>query len=122
MCLKQKAVTTGVQRKCTTGSIPATSGPFASGHAGLLVKQAVVNDMLDDMKSKGVIEEPDSPWSLPVVLVRKKDGSLRFYVDYRRQNDITKKNCFPLPRIDDTLDTLAGAQWCSTLDLKSGYW
>jgi hypothetical protein len=78
--------------------------------------------MLEDMKSKGVIEESDSPWLLPVVLVWKEDGSLCFCIDYRRLNDVTKKDCFPLSRIDDTLDTLAGAKWFSTLDLKSGYW
>jgi hypothetical protein len=43
-------------------------------------------------------------------------------VDYRKLNDVTRKDCFPLPRIDDTLDTLAGAKWFSTLDLKRGYW
>ena len=74
------------------------------------------------MKNKGVTEESDSPWSSPVVLVRKKDGSLHFCIDYRRLNDVTKKDCFPLLRIIDTLDTLAGARWFSTLDLKSGYW
>ena len=56
-----------------------------------------------------------------MVLVGKKDGSLLFCVDYGRLNDDTK-DCFTLPRIDDILDTLAGAQWFSTLDLKSGYW
>jgi hypothetical protein len=86
-----------------------------------LAKQAEVKEMLDDMRYPGVIEESDSPWSFPVVLVRK-NGELRFCVDYRKLNDVTKKYCFPLPRMDDTLDTLAGAKWFSTLDLKSGYW
>jgi hypothetical protein len=53
--------------------------------------------------------------------VRKK-VELRFCLDYRKLNDVTKKDCFPLPRIDDTIYTLAGANWFSTLDLKSGYW
>jgi hypothetical protein len=50
--------------------------------------------MLEGMKSKGVTEESDSPWSLPVVLVQKKVGSLRFCVDYQRMNDVTKKTAF----------------------------
>ena len=77
---------------------------------------------VEEMLNGGQIEPSDSPWSAPVVLVTKKDGGTRFCVDYCQLNLATIKDAYPLPRIDDTLDMLAGKQWFSTIDLASGYW
>ena len=77
---------------------------------------------IQNMLNRGIIEPSSSPWSSPIVLVRKKDGSLRFCIDYRKLNSVTKKDSYPLPRIDDSLDALGNAKWFSTLDLSSSYW
>ena len=76
---------------------------------------------VQQMLSSNVIRPLNSPWASPIVMVRKKDGSLRFCVDFRQLNAATIKDAHPLPRIDDLLDALHGAKWFSTLDLKSGY-
>ena len=81
-----------------------------------------VEDMIHDMLKSNVIKPSQSPWASPIVLVAKKDGSTRFCVDYRKLNTVTKKDVYPLPRIDDTLDLLATNKFFSTLDLASGYW
>ena len=74
------------------------------------------------MLSKGFIEPSDSPWASPIVLVAKKDDSSRFCIDYHWLNEVTRNDSFPLPRIDETVKSLAGAEWFSTLDLASGNW
>ena len=78
--------------------------------------------LLQGMIASGVVHESSSPWAAPVVLVQKKNGSWRFCVDYRKLNSVTRKDDFPLPRIEDSLTSLTRAAWYSTLDLASGYW
>ena len=85
-------------------------------------QQEVVGHHVEEMLQNGVVHPSTSPWASPIVLVRKKDGTTRFCVDYRKLNDVTRKDAYPLPRIDETLDALAGAQLFTTLDLASGYW
>ena len=74
------------------------------------------------MVDQGTIEPSDSPWAAPIILVATKDGTTRFCVDYRKLKNVTHKDAYPLPRIDETVDTLSRAQWFSTLDMASGYY
>ena len=74
------------------------------------------------MLEAGAIRPSKSPYSSNVVLIRKKDGSLRFCIDFRKLNNRTVKDAYILPRVDDTIDTLIGSKYFSKLDLRSGYW
>ena len=82
----------------------------------------VVDSQVETMLNQGVIQPSCSPWSSPVVMVQKKDGSWRFCIDFCRVNAVTQQDAYPLPRIDATLDSLAGSSLFTTLDLASGYW
>ena len=87
----------------------------------LFHQQHDVRGLLDDMLSRGIMEPCSGPWALPIVLAKKKDGTI-FCMDFSRLNDCLCKDAQPLPRTDDTLDALEGASYFSTLDLASGYW
>jgi len=74
------------------------------------------------MEKEGIIRKSVSPWASLVVIVEKKDRSQRLCVDYRKLNAVTKPDAYPLPRIDDMLNSFRSAKWFTTLDLASGYW
>eukprot|EP00064_Thunnus_orientalis_P022840 superscaffoldBa00008073_g23061 len=80
-----------------------------------------VNTHIRQLLDSQVIRESSSPYASPIVIVKKKDGSIRLCVDYRQLNSKTCRDAFPLPRIEESLDALSGAKWFSTMDLASGY-
>ena len=77
---------------------------------------------IQEMLDGGAIRPSQSPWCNAVVLVRKKDGSLRFCIDFRRLNAQTKKDAYPLPRLQETMESMVGTQHFSCMDLNSGFW
>lgn len=109
--------TTLVEHEIKTSSPPIKQryypvSPFIQAQIDLQLKQLLVDD---------VIEKSTSPWSSPIVLVKKKDGAYRFCVDYRKLNQVTERDAYPLPYISATLDKLRNAQYLSSLDIKSAY-
>jgi hypothetical protein len=76
---------------------------------------------IDELLEKGYIRPSTSPWAAPVLFVEKKDGTKRMCIDYRALNEVTIKNKYPLPRIEDLFDQLRGASVFSKIDLRSGY-
>ena len=86
------------------------------------VQREQIAEMIWRMEQQGIVKPFASPWSSSIVLVPKKDWTTRFCVDYRILNDITKKDVYPLSRVDDILDTLGGCKYFSTLDLSSNRW
>ena len=101
----------------TTDDIPVNQ-PFRRIPPG---QYQEAKEHIQKLLSQGIIRESHSPYSSPIVLVRKKNGSLRMCVDYRKLNAKTVKDAYPLPRIEESFDALQGASWFSTLDLASGF-
>jgi hypothetical protein len=99
------------------GTAPIAKRPYRMAPAEL----AELKEQLRELQQKGFIKPSSSPWGSPVLFVKKKDGSMRMCVDYRSLNEVTIKNKYPLPRIDDLFDQLKGAKYFSKIDLRSGY-
>ncbi|CAM4982494.1 unnamed protein product [Rotaria socialis] len=106
----KNAIDTGTHR-------PVHTPPYRKSNKD----QETLRKETDKLMGSGIIEHSTSPWSSPVVLVKKKDGTTRFCVDYRRLNQITTKDAFPLPRIDDIYDQLTTATYFTKFDFKAGY-
>lgn len=101
----------------TDSHAPLAEHPRRLSPLNRQITQAEVTKLLKN----DIISPSNSPWSSPVVIVRKPDGSPRFCIDYRRLNNITKKDVYPLPRIDDILERLHGSRLFSKLDLVNSY-
>ena len=107
-----------VQHAIETGNhSPVHTAPYRVSYKDEQVQRQEIEKLL----KQGIIEESTSPWSSPIVLVRKKDSSVRFCIDFRKLNNITTKDAFPIPRIDDIFDHLSQAEYYTTIDFKSGY-
>jgi hypothetical protein len=111
-------------QRCADHQIPLIHGAQAVNsrpYRYTAAQKDEIEKQVKEMLQNGVIQPSASPFSSPVLLVKKKDGSWRFCIDYRRLNSITVKNKYPLPIVDELLDELKGACWFTKLDLRSGY-
>ena len=100
-----------------SGTGPSSKDPYRLAPA----EMKELKTQLDELLEKGYIRPSSSPWGALVLFVKKKDGSLRLCIDYRELNNVTVKNKYPLPRIDDLFDQLKGAGIFSKIDLRSGF-
>jgi hypothetical protein len=99
------------------GAQPINIGPYRYAPQ----QKTEIEKQIAEMLQRGIIQYSSSPFASPVLLVKKKDGTWRFCVDYRHLNAITVKNKHPLPIVDKLMDELAGAKWFTKLDFRSGY-
>jgi hypothetical protein len=115
---KPSVINTSVSHSIQTGNhFPIYHHPRRTSNQ----MREVIQEETEKMLKNGIIRPSMSPWSSPVVIVRKKDGTPRFCIDYRKINNITQKDVYPLPRIDDIIEQLSESRWFTKFDLKNGY-
>jgi hypothetical protein len=101
--------------------LPGTTPIFKRAYRVSGPELVELKKQIDELSKKGYIRPSTSPWAAPVLFVEKKDGTRRMCIDYRTLNEVTIKNKYPLPRIEDLFDQLRGASVFSKIDLRSGY-
>uniref|UniRef100_A0A7I5E602 RNA-directed DNA polymerase n=1 Tax=Haemonchus contortus TaxID=6289 RepID=A0A7I5E602_HAECO len=119
VCDQELSATSEVEMDVDTGDHPPIK---LKARPVPLAMRAKLKEMLNDLVSRKIIEKSASAWAFPIVLVEKKDGSLRLCVDYRELNKCIRQDAYPMPTIDAMLQSMAGKRYFSTLDLYSGYW
>jgi len=102
----------------TGDSLPIRSAPYRTSFK----ERKLIKQRVKELIKADVVVPSCSPWSAPVVLIPKKNGGHRFCIDYRKLNAVTKKDVYPLPRMEDALDNMGGAKFFTTLDLISGFY
>ena len=102
----------------TGKALPSGSPLYRLPHA----RRPIVQKEIKEMLREGIIQPSHGPWAAPIILVPKKDGSLRICVDYRKLNVVTTPDPFPIPRVEDLLDGMSSAKFITILDLARGYW
>eukprot|EP00794_Sanderia_malayensis_P020882 gene20882-22932_t len=116
---KKPTLVSNMQHRIITDDVqPVNRKPYRIPHAWYKKTKQQISEMLKN----DIIRPSSSPWNAPVILVKKKDGSMRFVCDFWGLNDITKKDSYPLPHIRDVLDKMHGTEYWTTLDAASAYW
>lgn len=116
--IRKMGVTNLVEHKIDVGDAqPIKCRPYRVSQK----EREIIDEQIKDMLQNDIIRPCHSPWSSPIVLVKKKDGSVRFCVNYKKLNNVTKKSNYPIPNIDDIMTYFGGAKYFSCLDMFSGY-